>query len=166
MPLGGRSSSSPLEPSSTRRHGARSAKSERSWSSARAKEQLADLGHPQLAAQVRQVSLRSDALGYDVTAPRTIGNGRLFEVKSSIHAGPDITFYLSRNEITTGCKYPDDWFLICCRVNDVAARTGEILGWCGPGALEPHSPSDRGAGAWQSVQITLSETELAPGLPY
>ena len=115
-----------------------------------ARHQLLAVGHPELAAQVRRVSLGSDALGYDVSAPRTTGSRRMFEVKaSSTHDGP--AFFLSRNEWRTGIRNADDWFLVYCRIEEVEKRTGEIVGWCPASSLTDHVPDDRGSGEWRSV---------------
>lgn len=129
------------------------------------KEDLLALGHPGLASQVRRVSLGSDALGYDITAPRTSGAKRLLEAKASMNA--DVArFFVSRNEWETGLKYPDDWFLVYCQVQDVKARAGEVIGWCGAHDIADHAPDDRGAGSWGSVYIELPIGELRHGLPH
>jgi hypothetical protein len=128
------------------------------------KDELDGLGHPELAAQVRRVSLGSDALGYDVTAPRIVGARRLFEVKAST-TPYEIQFFLSRNEANIGERYPDDWFLIYVKVTDVDRRAGEIIGWSHRYSLAPHLPADHGAGTWSRVQIRLDDAALEPGLP-
>jgi len=130
-----------------------------------AKDQLIGVGHPELVPQVRRVSLGSDALGYDVTAPRTTGSKRLFEVKAST-TRDQAEFYLSRNEWDTGIRFADDWFLIYCRVDDTEQRTGEIVGWCTASSLSEHVPEDRGSGEWHSVYLKLSSSALESGLPY
>jgi Domain of unknown function (DUF3883) len=130
-----------------------------------ARDQLLAVGHPELAAQVRRVSLGSDALGYDVTASRTTGSKRLFEVKASTKVD-EVEFYLSRNEWETGIRYADDWFLVYCRVDDTEQRPGEIIGWCVASSLSEHVPVDRGSGEWRSVYLKLSTSLLQPGLPY
>jgi hypothetical protein len=129
-----------------------------------AKEQLLALGHGDLAAQVRRVSLGSDALGYDITAPRTTGAKRLLEAKAAA-SGTMAQFFLSRNELETGLTYPDDWFLVYCRVDDTDVRTGEVIGWCSAAELTDHVPADHGAGEWSSVCIRLLPARLHPGLP-
>jgi hypothetical protein len=104
-------------------------------------------------------------LGYDVTASRTTGSKRLFEVKASTKVD-EVEFYLSRNEWETGIRYADDWFLVYCRVDDTEQRTGEIIGWCVASSLSEHVPGDRGSGEWRSVYLKLSTSLLQPGLPY
>jgi hypothetical protein len=131
---------------------------------AASRQQLQDLGHGRLADQVRHVSLRSDALGYDIVAPRVVGQPRLLEIKST-RATAGLSFFISRNEIAAGGRNPDDWFLVVCRVTEVERREGEILGWCPHATLEPHLPDDRGMGEWQSVEITLDPGLLYAGLP-
>jgi hypothetical protein len=130
-----------------------------------AKEDLVALGHSDLAAQVRRVSLGSDALGYDITAPRTSGAKRLLEAKASVDADT-ARFFLSRNEWETGLSYLDDWFLVYCRIDDTKARAGEVVGWCTAQDLADHAPNDHGAGRWSSVCIELPTTQLRPGLPH
>jgi Domain of unknown function (DUF3883) len=130
-----------------------------------AKEDLVALGHSDLAAQVRRVSLGSDALGYDITAPRTSGVKRLLETKAGVDADT-ARFFLSRNEWETGLSYPDDWFLVYCRVDDTKARAGAVLGWCTAQDLADHAPNDHGAGRWSSVCIELPTVQLRPGLPH
>jgi hypothetical protein len=130
-----------------------------------AKDDLMALGHSDLAAQVRRVSLGSDALGYDITAPRTSGAKRLLEAKAGVDADT-ARFFVSRNEWETGLSYPDDWFLVYCRVGDTKARTGEVVGWCTAQDLADHAPADHGAGRWSSVCIELPAAELRGGLPH
>jgi hypothetical protein len=130
-----------------------------------ARDQLLGAGHPELAAKVRRVSLGSDALGYDVTAPRTTGPRRLFEVKASTRRD-SAEFFLSRNEWATGIRYGDDWFLVYCRVDDTEQRTGEIVGWCAADSLRENVPADRGSGEWRSIHLKVSASTLQSGLPY
>jgi hypothetical protein len=129
-----------------------------------ARDQLSGLGHPELAARVRRVSLGSDALGYDVTAPRTTGSRRLFEVKAST-SSEEVRFFLSRNERAISMDYPDDWFLVFCRIDDIERRLGAIVGWCSADSLTPHVPSNNGDGRWESVCLTLPASALHPELP-
>ena len=128
---------------------------------AAARAELDALGHESLARQVRRVSLVSDQLGYDVTAPRVGGSPRLLEVKST--AGRGVVF-LSRNEADTGRRF-DDWSLVLCAIDDVGARTGTISGWCRHSDLAVLLPADRPGGRWESASIEVSRLELRPGLP-
>jgi hypothetical protein len=130
---------------------------------AAAREQLRSLRHPRLADQVHRVSLGSDALGYDIVAPRVIGQHRLLEVKATTTTDP-FGFYLSRNEHTTGGRNPDDWFLIACLITNVDQRAGEIIGWSSHPDLARHMPTDNEAGAWQSVRVELPSVTFTAGL--
>lgn len=129
-----------------------------------ARRQLQELGHKKLAKQVRRVSLRSDALGFDVLAPRVVGRPRLLEVKASTSPASG-NFFLSRNESEVGRRNREDWFLVACLVTDTASRSGEILGWSTRDALEVHLPVDQGAGEWRSVRIALDPSGLNADLP-
>ncbi len=77
-----------------------------------------------------------------------------------------VAFFLSRNEAEVGQRYPDDWFLVYCRIDDVERREGTIVGWCHSSAIAEHLPADRGSGTWCSVRVELTEAALEPGLPY
>ena len=129
-----------------------------------ARGQLSAHGHNALAAKVRRVSIQSDALGYDITAPRPAGTNRLLEVKAGTN-GAAARFFLSRNEWATGRTFPHDWFLVYCRVDDPVARIGEVIGWCTVGDLADHIPDDRGAGEWSSTKIEVATKALRIGLP-
>lgn len=128
------------------------------------RDELLQLGYPSLARDAHRVSLQSDALGYDVSAPRIGGSRRLLEVKASTSPG-EIEFFLSRNEAEVGRCYPDDWFLVYVRVQSIEQRTGEIIGWCERGSLDAHLPLDHGSGTWTSVRIASSADLLKTGIP-
>jgi hypothetical protein len=125
---------------------------------------LVELGYPELARAVRQVSLESDQLGYDITAPRVGGPTRLLEVKATTRGEATINFHLSRNEAETGLRYRD-WALVVCVVSDVAAREGELVGWQSATSLERTFPIDSSGGRWESAAITVAVADLLPGLP-
>jgi hypothetical protein len=130
-----------------------------------ARKELADLGYPQLAAQVRRISLDTDQTGYDVTAPRIIGSARLLEVKSGRFPETEsLQVHLTRNEFETGTRY-HDWALVVCRITDVDERRGEVVGWTPGDLLANLVPTDGVAGRWESALITLDRDELLPGLP-
>ncbi|HEX7197788.1 MAG TPA: DUF3883 domain-containing protein, partial [Candidatus Limnocylindria bacterium] len=129
---------------------------------AHARAELASLGYPDLARNVRRVSLVSDQLGYDVAAPRVSGGDRLLEVKATTGNRGEI--FLSRNEATVGLRLKD-WALVVCAVDDVDARTGSVLGWCRGTDLRPLLPTDAPGGSWQSVAIELDRLPLQAGLP-
>ena len=122
---------------------------------------------PRLASKevpLRRVSLGSDALGYDITAAY-VWRQALLEAKAGVDADT-ARFFVSRNEWETGLSYPDDWFLVYCRVDDTKVRAGEVVGWCTAHDLADHAPNDHGAGRWSSVCIELPTAQLRPGLPH
>lgn len=126
---------------------------------------LESLGYPELARAVRHLSLESDQLGYDISAPRISGPPRLIEVKATAAAPVEaVTFHLSRNEAETGLRY-SDWSLVVCAITDVAAREGEIVGWQSAAAFAPSFPVDSSGGRWESAAITVALADLVPGLP-
>jgi len=125
--------------------------------------ELADLGHKDLAAAVRRVSVVSDELGYDVTAPRIDGTTRRLEVKATRSAAADISIVVTRNELTVGLS-DADWFLVVVRID----RSGqhEIVGHSQAAALESLFPEDRhDRGHWQATRLRLRATTLRRGLP-
>jgi hypothetical protein len=131
---------------------------------AAARQELAGLGYAQLAREVRRVSLLSDQLGYDISAPRVSGPRRLLEVKAtSVETNP-LTFHLSRNEAETAAKF-SDWFLVVCLVEEVDAPTGRILGWVRPDDIDHRLPADTEGGRWEQATLTMPLSELTPGLP-
>jgi hypothetical protein len=129
-----------------------------------AREELLGLGREDLARAVRRVSLTSDALGYDVNAPRLIGRPRLLEVKSTTRIEKTFRVYISRNEANIGAKFPD-WAMVVCRVADLEARSGEICGWCPAHTFSGRLPADPARGRWEQASIELRAEELHPGLP-
>lgn len=131
---------------------------------AAARGELAELGREDLARQVRRVSLESDMLGYDVKAPRITGNPRLLEVKATTRANEPFVVHISRNEATTGAKF-SAWAMVVCRINDIAARSGEICGWCPATVFSGRLPQDAPGGSWEQAAIELWPNELHPGLP-
>lgn len=133
---------------------------------ATARDELASLGHPELSRHVRRVSLESDQLGYDISAPRTSGPPRLLEVKATATQLADfVVIHLTRHEFETGRRYPDDWALVICSVTDVANRSGHVLGWCPAQTLERAVPADSSAGRWESAELRLALDHLDQNLP-
>jgi len=66
-------------------------------------DRLTSLGRPDLAAQVRRVSIKSDAFGYDIESFAMIGTEfkKIFiEVKTTINK-LDVDFQVSKNEVET-----------------------------------------------------------------
>ncbi len=130
-------------------------------------QELEALGYQDFAAKVHHVSLRSDALGYDISAPRTIGNARLLEVKAFTEFARDgfIRVFLSRNEADVGEQFDQDWFIVFCKVDDVEMPAGEVLGWCARHQLDSLLPTDTSSGTWASAELLIDANSLSPGLP-
>lgn len=130
---------------------------------AAAAAELVALGHPHLAAEVRQVSAISDELGYDVTAPRIDGSTRRLEVKTTQAATTAVSIFLSRNEAAVGLADPD-WHLIICAMRD--GDDAEIVGWLRAADIADRFPvNSHQDGTWESARIGLSTASLTPGLP-
>lgn len=129
---------------------------------AHARRELEGLGRPDLAEGVRRVSLLSDQLGYDVTAPRVAAPVRLLEVKATLGQSGEI--FVSRNEADTGTRF-QDWALVICEVTDLEDRTGSILGWCSASVIAPLLPQDGPGSRWQSAAIEIDRLPLLPGVP-
>jgi hypothetical protein len=124
--------------------------------------ELMSLGSPELATLVTRVSLISDELGYDVTAPCLSGGVRRMEVKATRSLGSTITVIITRNELETGQADPS-WSLVIVRVGHDASV---VLGWTIASALEPLLPVDRDVrGRWQAARLRLTLDLLTPGLP-
>lgn len=125
--------------------------------------ELTAAGESALAGMVRRVSLESDQLGYDITAPRLDGSTRRIECKGARSSGEAVTVYLSRGEVERGRVDPD-WFLVVCRVD--ATGVASLAGWCAAERLEPLLPVDQDKSTcWSSVEIELSPGVLHSGLP-
>jgi uncharacterized protein DUF3883 len=133
-----------------------------------ARDQLNDLGYPELAREVRQVSLDSDALGYDISAPRVVGARRLLEVKTALRRESEaietFTFHISRNEAKFG-KRTADWALVAAEVTNTERREGSVIGWCGGNDISQYLPTDSSAGRWEQAEITLPLALFSPGIP-
>jgi hypothetical protein len=131
-----------------------------------ARTELRNMGRPDLAQEVRRVSLLSDQLGYDVSAPRVTGAPRLLEVKATTadSDGRSVAIHLSRNEADTGTTLPD-WALVACQVENTDQRQGHIVGWCTCHALADLLPSDCLTGRWEQASLALPLDRLSPGLP-
>ncbi len=127
-----------------------------------ARRELLTMGRQELAREVRRVSLLSDQLGYDVSAPRITGGNRLLEVKATTVTGSGAV-YLSRNEAETGLKFPD-WALVLCEV-DIEKRAGHVVGWCDASTLSQLLPIDGPSSRWEQTQVQLPVEQLLPGLP-
>lgn len=129
------------------------------------RDELGSLGYAELARSVRRLSLESDQLGYDVSAPRVTGSARLIEVKATTTLSDDvISIHLSRNEAETGQRYLD-WSLVLCLVTDPNQREGEIIGWQTGQALASLLPLDSPGGRWELASLDLRLADLIPGMP-
>ena len=119
---------------------------------------------PDLAAEVHQVSLHSDQLGYDVTSPDTTGHRHRMEVKTTGSAsGGRVEFFLSRNEATVGERDPA-WSLVAVRRDPDSSL--ELIGWCRGVTLLPLLPRDLSSqGRWTNVRLSVPTTDFVPGLP-
>ncbi|MFN8215215.1 MAG: DUF3883 domain-containing protein [Solirubrobacterales bacterium] len=129
-----------------------------------ARQELTSLNRGDLARRVRRVSLDSDALGYDISAPRLVGEPRLLEVKATTGGDQPTRIHLSRNEARVGATYPD-WSLVVCSVPDPMERVGEIRGWCHAASFQARLPSDAEGGRWESAELEIWPAELLPNLP-
>ncbi len=122
---------------------------------------LAEQGRPDLARSVRRVSLISDALGYDVTAPNLAGRECRLEVKC--YRGRYPVFYITRNEFEVGLTIPR-WYLVLCR--SVPGSVPSIVGWTTLAPMSARMPVDAdGSATWQVVRVRVDESDLRPGLP-
>lgn len=134
-----------------------------------AREELNRLGRKDLAKEVRRLSLQSDQLGYDVSAPRVDGPSRLLEVKATLmdvaSESDTVVCHLTRNEIRIGLQYPDQWALVVCGVIDVQSRTGAVVGWIAAVPIYEMLPVDGPRAAWEVAQVRIPRENLSPGLP-
>jgi Domain of unknown function (DUF3883) len=130
------------------------------------RNELSSMGRRDLALQVRHVSLLSDQLGYDISAPRVAGAPRLLEVKATtVDRDPhSLAIHLSRNEADTGTSFTD-WALVATVVDNIDDRQGRIIGWCPAKALADLLPVDAHACRWEQALIELPVDRLSPGLP-
>jgi hypothetical protein len=127
--------------------------------------ELASLGYPELSRSVRHLSLESDQLGYDVSAPRVSGPNRLIEVKATAAlVGDTVSVHLSRNEAEIGLRYRD-WALVICLVTNSVRHEGEIVGWQTAAALAPQLPVDSAGGRWEVAMLVINVADLLPGFP-
>lgn len=134
---------------------------------ASARDELNELGRPDLAREVRHVSLQSDQLGYDISAPRVNGPPRLLEVKATTSPTSEkqVVVYLTRNEIEVGLRYPEQWALVLCHVTNVEDRCGDVRGWVRAAALAAMLPTDSHSARWETAAVQVTPELLEPGLP-
>jgi hypothetical protein len=127
--------------------------------------ELVSLGYPDIARDVSHLSLETDQAGYDISAPRIVGESRLIEVKATMSSETEVDIHLSRNEIETGLCYERDWSVVLCRITDVDRREADTVGWCPVNQLTPMLPNDVRGGRWETAVVTLVVGELIPGFP-
>ncbi|MHB8642845.1 MAG: protein NO VEIN domain-containing protein [Gaiellaceae bacterium] len=133
---------------------------------AEARRELEELGYADLARAVRRVSLESDQLGYDVSAPRISGPRRLLEIKATTVIPTGVRgVHLSRNEADVGARYPDDWALVVCQIANADNASGEVVGWCPRAALNNLLPEDAPSGRWEQAWVEIPVGAFTPGLP-
>lgn len=124
---------------------------------------LCGQNRPDLADEVRRVSLTSDQLGYDVTSPDTAGHRHRIEVKTASASFGRVEFFLSRNEAAVGQRDPG-WSLVVVRRehNDQL----EIVGWCRAADIASFLPHDvHPNGRWSAVRLSVPLERFTPGLP-
>jgi hypothetical protein len=112
---------------------------------------------------VQQVSVISDALGYDVLAPRIDAAPRKLEVKTTASLVDKglMRFFLTRNEYEQGRRAPESWSLVACHFVDMQVI---ILGWTPARTLMPYLPDD-GNGRWAEALVRFPLSGLAVGIP-
>lgn len=124
--------------------------------------ELAIVAHLEgLGIQTDHVSLRSDALGWDVRATGEGLEGHL-EVKTTTSLGR-LRVYLSRNEYEVSRRDPC-WSLAIALIDDA----GRLLRVAHVDAevIQELVPTDSGPlGRWQSCSMDLTGNQVSPGLP-
>ena len=124
--------------------------------------ELIELGAPKQAEDVQRVSLISDELGYDVTAPRVDGGTRRLEVKSTRSSSQGVRIFISRTEATVGVSDPA-WSLVIVRI--APDDSASIVGWTKGTHLADLLPVDEGDGRWETASISVQADALRPGIP-
>lgn len=123
--------------------------------------ELVRCGEQALASMVCRVSLISDELGYDITAPRLDGSPRRIEVKGVKRYGAVVSVVVTANEMTIGCSDPD-WYLLVVEVREYPT----VIGWVDARTLEPLLPTNPGEGGrWLSARLKFPVKALVEGLP-
>ncbi|WP_414660170.1 DUF3883 domain-containing protein [Horticoccus sp. 23ND18S-11] len=119
-------------------------------------------------AVARQVSLISDQFGYDVESLRQ--RRYRFEVKTSI-IGSDGRFYITRNEVNTAKKNPEEWFLVqvvlkpeAVTASSVTPEHVHLIRQLSSGSLVAVVPVDSEYSRWiESAEVS---TETLPWMSY
>lgn len=99
------------------------------------KKQLIEAGKIELAEKVERVSLKSDAIGYDILSFETDGTERYIEVKATTSKVGNANFFLTINELNTAKKHINYYVYI---VYDITSDNPKI--WP---IKNPFSPEDK-----------------------
>ena len=126
------------------------------------KRLLSETGFERLTHLVRQLSLESDMLGYDVRSPSTSGSTARLEVKTTRRQKP-LKIYLSRNEAEVA-RRDDGWYLVVCLIHE-DERHDKVLGYCQHRDFADQLPTDSPLGRWESCKISVDDLTLMAGLP-
>lgn len=121
---------------------------------------LSEAGLEHLSSQVRQLSLESDQLGYDVRSPSTSGSTVRLEVKTTRRRNP-LKVFLSRNEATVASN-DNCWYLVVCLIY---GDEDKVLGYCQHPDFADQLPVDSPPGHWESCKISMDSLALVDGLP-
>jgi hypothetical protein len=119
---------------------------------------------PHFHAQIKQVSLKDDTLGFDIQAPSdSLGRLIRLEVKTTTRpAGAKFGFFLSRNEARMSQEI-EDWFLVAVQIQN---GRPQLLGFATPKQLTGYFPVDVSEdSSWQSVRCFFDVTLFNQGLP-
>lgn len=128
------------------------------------RSELEAAGDPGAAARCQQVSLRNDALGYDLIAPRAHTDTiRKIEVKTTRLGWDPARVFVTRNEFTTGMRNPADWALVV--VDASTADAMRLVGHVSATVLSHQTPTDNGFGKWQKMRALLPHRAITEGLP-
>ncbi len=134
---------------------------------------LRGAGKQHMLADVAQVSLLDDTLGYDIASPDATGQRHRLEVKATSAPPGWVEFFISRNEATVAERDPR-WSLVVTR-REYGPTSSEpvmqVAGWLTHEDFAAALPTDppvgggQPRGRWASCRITISAQCLRPGLP-
>lgn len=127
-----------------------------------ARAELVLLDRPDLADMVSRVSIYTDTLGYDVTAPLVRGGARRLEVKTTrADVSSSCAVFISRNEVEVGLR-DRGWALVLCRATNGDC---DVVGWCRGPSLAPYLPTDAAGSRWLETRLVLPRTIFLPSMP-
>lgn len=101
------------------------------------KKRLNDEGRKDLAKKIERVSLKSDALGYDILSFETDGTKRFIEVKATRSNVGSANFFFTANELQTA-QETDNYFIYM--VYDVTSESPKV--WA---IKNPFNPENKNA---------------------